>query len=336
VTVRGRIYYYHRATGERLPDDLEARRRRLLEISRGAKVVKSKRTVGTIGDLIFQFRNRAEYAKLKPNTRRAYGRFLAALEADFGDDYVAEIDREFLLELRDQMADTARSADMMIAVVKRLLDYAVDRPRQYGLEYNHAIGIKKIADNHPYEPWPEALVDAFRARAYPELVLAMELGLGTGQRCGDCLAMLWSAYDGEKIAVKQQKTGTKLKVRATAELKVALDAAPRKAAVILTSKTGRPWRADHFRPELARAVADLGFPGYSYHGLRKLAGKRLADAGCTEKQIAAVLGHKSLAMVQLYTEAADQERLADAAVTQLEQVRNQRLQNKKTGEGESK
>src|SRR5262245_10323458 len=86
VTVKGRTYYYHRATGERLPDDLEARRKRLLEISRGAKIVKSKRGIGTIVDLIFKFRSRPEYAKLQPNTRRAYGRFLAALEADFGDD----------------------------------------------------------------------------------------------------------------------------------------------------------------------------------------------------------------------------------------------------------
>jgi integrase len=50
------------------------------------------------------------------------------------------------------------------------------------------------------------------------------------------------------------------------------------------------------------------------HGLRKAACRRLAEAGCTEKQIAAISGHASLSEVQRYTKAADQERLARAAM----------------------
>jgi integrase len=54
------------------------------------------------------------------------------------------------------------------------------------------------------------------------------------------------------------------------------------------------------------------------HGLRKLAAAELADAGCTMHEIAAVTGHLSLSMVQLYTQSADQERLARAAIVRLE------------------
>jgi len=46
----------------------------------------------------------------------------------------------------------------------------------------------------------------------------------------------------------------------------------------------------------------------SAHGLRKAAARRLAEAGCTEHEIAAITGHASLREVQRYTKAADQKR----------------------------
>lgn len=45
--------------------------------------------------------------------------------------------------------------------------------------------------------------------------------------------------------------------------------------------------------------------------------QRLAEAGCSAKQIAAVTGHASLREVERYTLAADQERLARDAVDKL-------------------
>jgi Phage integrase family len=52
----------------------------------------------------------------------------------------------------------------------------------------------------------------------------------------------------------------------------------------------------------------------SAHGLRKAAARRLAEAGCTEHEIAAITGHASLREVARYTKAADQKRLAAAAM----------------------
>jgi integrase len=332
VTVSGRIYYYDRRTGERLPDDEKARRARMLEIARGEATARKRPGYGTIAELIATFRGRPEYLRLAANSRRAYGRLLDSLMEDVGTHQVSEIDREFVVVVRDSLAATPRTADMMIAVLRRLLAYAVERPSQYRLAFNPAIGVKRIGVNNPYQAWPDALVDAFRARAYPELRLAMELGLGTGQRISDCAAMLWSQYDGRTVRLRQQKTKTPLVIPASRELIAALTDAPRRAAVILTTRTGRPWRADHLRPELARVVRELGFPGYSFHGLRKRTGALLAEAGCTEREIMAVLGHKSAAMARLYTEAANQERLAAAAVTKLERRGNPDLQNPRDGQ----
>lgn len=53
------------------------------------------------------------------------------------------------------------------------------------------------------------------------------------------------------------------------------------------------------------------------NGLRKLCAKRLADAGCTTHQIAAITGHKTLAEIQRYTIEAEQKKLVQAAIARL-------------------
>jgi integrase len=69
---------------------------------------------------------------------------------------------------------------------------------------------------------------------------------------------------------------------------------------------------------MADAIGAAGFPDRCVlHGLRKAAARRLAEAGCTEKEIAAVTGHTTLKEIARYTRAADQKRLAAGAVAKL-------------------
>jgi hypothetical protein len=66
---------------------------------------------------------------------------------------------------------------------------------------------------------------------------------------------------------------------------------------------------------------EAGLPKHcSAHGLRKAACRRLAEAGCTAHQIAAISGHASLREVERYTKAVDQARLAKDAIRK-EQLR---------------
>ena len=57
-----------------------------------------------------------------------------------------------------------------------------------------------------------------------------------------------------------------------------------------------------------------GLVGMTFHGLRYTAAAKLAEAGCSLKEIASITGHKSLAMIEKYTRDADQERLSGAAI----------------------
>ncbi|UWS80516.1 site-specific integrase [Phaeobacter sp. G2] len=62
---------------------------------------------------------------------------------------------------------------------------------------------------------------------------------------------------------------------------------------------------------------EAGLPKCSSHGLCKACARRLAEAQATTHEIASVTGHKTLALVQLYTEAAGREALANSAMEKL-------------------
>ena len=50
------------------------------------------------------------------------------------------------------------------------------------------------------------------------------------------------------------------------------------------------------------------------HGLRKASARRLAEAGCSAKQIQAITGHRSLTQLENYVRKADKVRLARQAM----------------------
>ena len=57
--------------------------------------------------------------------------------------------------------------------------------------------------------------------------------------------------------------------------------------------------------------------GLVFHGLRKSAAARLAEAGCSEHEIMAITGHKTLSEVQRYTRQARQKTMAQSAIAKL-------------------
>ena len=81
------------------------------------------------------------------------------------------------------------------------------------------------------------------------------------------------------------------------------------------TKSGKSYGANDFSEQFRKWCDDAGLPPEcSFHGLRKAALTRLADAGKTVHQIAAVSGHKTLKEIERYTKAADQRRLAREAL----------------------
>lgn len=93
-----------------------------------------------------------------------------------------------------------------------------------------------------------------------------------------------------------------------------LDATPKRHVVLMTDY-GKPFTVKGLGNLMSTAIRKAGLPARCVtHGLRKAAARRLAEAGATEKQIAAITGHRTLTEVARYTKAADQTKLARQAM----------------------
>ncbi len=175
-----------------------------------------------------------------------------------------------------------------------------------------------------YERWPDSAVE-YALKAFPEYYRRTVLmAVYTGQRQGDCLSMTWAQYDGAGLEVVQQKTGARLWVPAHTALKKELDAWKKTATAttILTGAHGRPWVTRSFSVQFSAEMRrHPKLHGLVFHGLRKAAAARLAEAGCSTLEIMSITGHASLAEVERYTRQAEQKSRAQAAIYKLEQHR---------------
>jgi len=178
----------------------------------------------------------------------------------------------------------------------------------------------KTFPEHEFHTWTEDEIAQYEDR-WPigsRERTAYALHLYTGQRRADVARMAWTDVAGNAINVVQAKTGARLTIPLHPNLSAALRAWPRNNVVMLTTAFNKPFTYAGYGNMMADAIAAAGLPDRCVlHGLRKAAARRLAEAGCTEKEIAAVTGHTTLKEVARYTRAADQKRLAAGAVAKL-------------------
>jgi integrase len=120
--------------------------------------------------------------------------------------------------------------------------------------------------------------DAFRSTTRPQVQIAMDLALLTGQRQGDLIGLKWSQLtdvgDKSYIEIDQGKTGKKLAIEISPAVKDVLERAwstgPRGDYVIRT-KWGRKYTEDGFRAmwqRYCRAWEKAGNPRFHFHDIR--------------------------------------------------------------------
>lgn len=271
---------------------------------------------GTLGYLWRKYQLSPGFKHLKPGTQDYYRRLIQPLVNDYGSAKVAALRRKHIIGWRDEMSDTPRKANGFVAVMRVMLKMAIN------LEWrddNPAKAIEPIDyDVESHRRWTEHEIDVMTGPEAGAGALPVLIALYTAQRLGDVLSLKWSEYDGRTLRFKQEKTGAKLVIPAHPILRGVLDMTPRHSAFVCLRLDGKPWNKDHFKHSFADARKALGLPDdMHFHGLRHSAASRLAEAGCTHAEIAAITGHKSLAMVSHYASGAVQERLANSAMSKL-------------------
>lgn len=269
------------------------------------------------GALIRSYRASHSYKKLAPRTKTPYDRVMNQLVEKNAELDIRSLTRAQVRAIHEKYADTPRKADLMVQVIRLLLNYAKNDLEW--IESNPADKVKLFGTQKEWQPWPEALQRAFKkacvARGDDLMLTAFHLGTGTGQRAGDLCGMRWDHYDGEYMSVVQDKTGERMWVYCPRELREHLDAIPRRGAFILAKNLTQPltYAAVEKRFRAARDAIGPNAEGYVMHGWRYTAAVALAEAGCSDAEIQSVTGHRTLEMVQKYRRQAGQRQLSKQA-----------------------
>lgn len=303
--IRGRCFY------RSLPDPADKRFQRCYE--RAKRELDRLRSGASLDALIQEYRRSSAFRQLAQATRRNKERYFSLFSERFKELDVSELTRADVYAMQEDFGDSPGKANTAVAQLGVLLGYGMERG--FCAE-NVAANIRRLKSGS-HLAWPQHVIDLALKHASPMVRLAIVTGLETGQRIGDCLRITREQLEGGLVELVQQKTGARVFVPVTKRWLEEIALLPAKGPTILYSCYGRPFKTpDTLQAEIRTLLKVLGFPKYTFHGLRKNATNRLAESGLTPFEIGAVTG-MTLPTVVHYTREVDNRRLAMAAASRI-------------------
>jgi integrase len=267
---------------------------------------------GTISALVASYYTLV-FPTIEESTQRMRRSILERFRAAHGDKPVAQLQAEHIAAIVGKMKTTPAAANNLRKILHSLLEHGVALG---WINSNPAKLVRRFkTKGDGWHTWTEQEVARFVERhpAGSKAHLALMLMLFTGQRRSDVIRMGWQHVRGDKIAVRQQKTDTPLLLPIAPELGEALAAVPRTNLNFLLTPLGASYSPIGFSNWFRIRCNEAGLPQCSAHGLRKLAATRMANSGCSDRELMAVFGWRGMSEVSRYVRAADQVRLAEQA-----------------------
>lgn len=193
-------------------------------------------------------------------------------------------------------------ANRTITVLRLVFDYALEEQL---VSANPCTGIKRLAQHVRTRRLLPTEFAAIKAQAKPRLQAVMDLCYLTGQRIGDVLAIKRTDLQPDGIYVEQEKTGAKLQIAWSPELRKAVDRAKalhgKVAGPYLVKGTvgseGKPLAYKVIWTDWKAACAAAGVTGANIHDLRAMSGTEAEKQGHDPQ---ALLGHTDKKMTQRY------------------------------------
>lgn len=248
-------------------------------------------------------------------------RLLIVWKADLGSTPLVKLTSSVVADARDRLSKKTNRAgkplsgatvNRHVTALSAVLRVAV---REYGwLTRNPVTNVTRFEDSKGRERF---LSDDERIRILAEcraswckaLLPVVQLALATGARKGELMSLQWTSIDLRRRTIRflDTKNGESRTV-------------PLAATAITTIKD---WRADKLPVgavfQLATGTIDLAWreartrarlEDVRFHDLRHSAASYLAMSGASLMDIAAILGHKTLAMVKRYSHLSEQHTTA--------------------------
>jgi integrase len=308
----GRWYTYHRKTGIRIKSEIGTP---AFFVELAAIEQKSSEDVtqpGTLGGLLKAYRQSSAFTDLADATQRGYTRMIDILRPIDRMPH-AELTPAFIARLRDSISQKRgrRTANYVMAVIS----VACEHGRERGLLLANPVrGVKRKRRDREApranRPWSRDEMRVVLDEAPPGLRVPIAIAMYTGLRKGDILSLTKASLRGDRLVLSTGKTRAELRLPIHTELRRLLADGPAHDAItICASRYGTPWTIDGFNSSFIKFIAKLLAQGrvgkgLTFHGLRHTVGTLLAEAGGSLDLIRRVLGQRTLAMAQHYTETA--------------------------------
>jgi site-specific recombinase XerD len=232
----------------------------------------------------------------------------------FADFPIHRITPAAVRVLRDRKAGTPEAANGRVKAIRQVFKFG--------------IGAKHAMTNPACEvPYFKAASDGFHAWSVEEVLqyrarhpvgtkawLALALLLFVGGRRADIPALGRQHVRGGWLRYTQHKNRARapvtLELPVLVPLQQAIDACPdaREHLTYLTTEFGRPFTPNGFGNWFKKRCREADLPHCSAHGLRKAGATLAAENGATER------GWRTPKQAAHYTRAADQKKLAGAAM----------------------
>jgi len=329
VDRHGRTRHYFRRHGHRIPlpglpgsPEFNRAYEAALAGTPPAADVGAERTIaGSVNAMAIGYLSSATFSQLAPASQGQYRRIIETIRGQYGSHSIAKLERRHVQLMVEARAATPAAARDFLRCLRLLIAHAI----KIGIRQDDpSAGVRiKLPKTEGFRTWTEEDIAVFEA-AYAigtKPRLALELLLGTALRAGDVVRVGRShVRNGNIYNIVQQKTGGALPpIPINSKLAAAINAAPNEALVFLVNERGGSFTPKTFGKWFSAQCDRIGLPGLSPHGLRKAACRRLAEAGCSANEIAALSGHASLREVARYTRAADQARMVRNALGRMNQ-----------------
>ncbi len=252
----------------------------------------------------------------KPKSYKKQSMQLLWFKRQLGDYFLVYITTPMIAELRDKLLSeklprgskrTSSTTNRYLAALSHVYTVAV---KDWGwVNENPVLNVRRPRENKARERFLEKheieclLGDCSKSKSayiYPVVFLA----LATGARKGELLALKWSDIDfaRARLTFRDTKNGESRSIHLSKQSMKCLEM--EKSKRVIFSEYVFPTR-DGKRPadiktawEAAVKHANLSI---CFHTLRHTAASQLAMRGATLLELAAILGHKTLAMVKRYS-----------------------------------
>jgi integrase len=282
----------------------------------------------------------ADYRRLDPRTQHVRRLILETTFDEpiapgssrlFRDFPLSRISADAIEVLRDRKLAFPEAANGRMKAIRAVFKWAVRKKGPDGnslVPHNHARDVPYLKSNNPsgYHTWTLEEVRQFEER-HPlgsKARLAPALLLFTGQRRSDITRLGRQHVRNRKITFTQFKGRNRkprrlvlLVLPVLPALQNIIDASPCGELAFLVNDLGRPFTNAGFGNKFREWCNQAGLRHCTAHGLRKAGATIAANNGATGHQLMAIFGWSTLKMAEAYTRAADQERLAQAAMHML-------------------